>query len=71
VVELTTEVPGLDLYFTLDNSVPNQYHPKYSAPIVVDGEVDNFRVISYKGKQPMGRLISLKREDLAKRAKKK
>jgi hexosaminidase len=69
IVELESEVQGLDLFYTLDNTIPNQYYSKYSGPIEVDSEVDNFRVISYRNNEPMGRLISLKREDLAKRAR--
>jgi hexosaminidase len=71
VVDMTTEVEGLDLFYTLDNSIPNQYHSKYTGPIELSADVDNFRVISYRNGRPMGRLISLKREDLAKRIRKK
>jgi hexosaminidase len=67
VVELQNEVPGLDLYYTLDNTIPNQYYSKYSKAIEIDGEVDNFRVISYRNNKAIGRLITLKREDLVKR----
>lgn len=70
VITLTTEVEGLDLYYTLDNSIPNQYHPKYREPIVVPADVDNFRVISYRNGQALGRLISIKKEDLSKRVRK-
>ena len=69
VIELATETAGLDLFYTLDNSIPNQYHNKYREPIVVPADVDNFRVISYRNGQPLGRLISLKKEDLAKRVR--
>jgi hexosaminidase len=70
LIELSSEVDGLDLYYTLDNSVPNNYHQKYTEPIKVLPEVDNFRVISYRDGKPLGRLISLKREDLDKRIRK-
>jgi hexosaminidase len=70
VIELTTEKEGIDLYYTLDNAVPNQYHTKYSGPITLTEDVDNFRVISYQNGKPLGRLISLKKEDLVKRVKK-
>lgn len=69
-VELTTEAPGLDIYYTLDNSIPNPYHPKYTGPVELPQGTDNFRVITYRNGKPVGHLISLKTEDLEKRAKK-
>jgi hexosaminidase len=70
VIELTTEVDKLDLYYTLDNSVPNQYYSRYESPIVVPADVDNFKVIAYRNGKPAGRMISLKTEELVKRIKK-
>ncbi|MFZ6011585.1 MAG: beta-N-acetylhexosaminidase [Bacteroidota bacterium] len=69
ILELTTEVNDLDIYYTLDNSIPNQYHPKYTAPIVLPEGVDIVRYITYRGKDSMGRLISFKIADLEKRVK--
>jgi hexosaminidase len=70
VIELSTEVEGLNLYYTLDNTIPNQYYNRYNGPIVVPPDVDSFRVISYRNNAPAGRLITLKTEDLVKRVKK-
>jgi hexosaminidase len=69
-VELTPEFEGLDLYYSIDNSIPGRYHPKYNGHIVLTEDADMFRVISYRGTEPVGRLISIKTEDLAKRVKK-
>lgn len=69
-VELATEVAGLAIYYTLDNSIPNQYYPKYSGPIVFPEDVDMLRMITYRDGKPVGRLISIKTEELEKRAKK-
>jgi hexosaminidase len=70
VIEMTTEKEGIDLFYTLDNAVPNQYHNKYNGPVTISEDVDNFRVISYQNGKPLGRLISIKKEDLLKRVKK-
>jgi hexosaminidase len=70
IVELATEVPGLDIYYTVDNSIPNQYYPKYNSPIEYPAGADNLRVITFRKGEPVGRLISLKTEDLEKRVKK-
>jgi hexosaminidase len=69
-IELTTEVPGLDLYYTVDNTIPNQYYSKYIGTIEFPEGADTFRVISYKNGKAIGRLISLKAEDLEKRVRK-
>jgi len=69
VVDITTEVEGLDIYYTLDNTIPNQYYPKYSAPITLPKDVDMVRLISYRNGKPIGKLISIKTEDLEKRVR--
>jgi hexosaminidase len=69
VIELTTEVAGLDLYYTLDNSWPTRYSSKYAEPIVVPEDVDLFRVVSYRAGHPVGKMIGLKADELAQRVK--
>lgn len=71
VVELSAEVGNAEMFYTLDNTVPGKYSPRYTAPVEIDPEVDNFRVLSHINGKPVGRLITLKREDLAKRVRKK
>jgi hexosaminidase len=70
VITLATEIEGIDLYYTVDNSIPNHYHPKYISAIEFPEGADNFRVIAYRDGKPAGRLISIKAEDLEKRVKK-
>ena len=70
VVEVSTEVQGLDVYYTIDNSIPNQYYPKYREPVVFTADVDMLRLITYRNGKQIGRLISIKTEDLEKRVKK-
>ncbi|WP_333819964.1 beta-N-acetylhexosaminidase [Ohtaekwangia sp.] len=70
LIELSTEVPGLDIYYTVDNTIPNQYYPRYTAPVEYPDGADNFRLITYRKGEPIGHLISLKTEDLEKRVKK-
>ncbi len=69
-INMATEVNGLVIYYTIDNSIPNQYYTKYTEPIVFPEDVDMLRVITYRKGKPMGRLISIKTEDLEKRIKK-
>jgi hexosaminidase len=69
-IELKTDVDGIDIFYSVDNTVPGRYHTKYSAPIVFPAGADMFRVISYRNGKPLGRMISLKTEELEKRVKK-
>jgi hexosaminidase len=70
MITLSTEMEGLNVYYTVDNSIPNQYHPRYKEPFVFPAGADMLKVITYKNNKPIGRLISLKTEDLEKRVKK-
>jgi hexosaminidase len=69
VVDITTEVDGLDIYYTLDNTIPNKYYPKYTGPVTLPKDVDMVRVITYRNGRPIGNLISIKTEDLEKRVR--
>ncbi len=69
-IELYAEAQGIDFYYTVDNSIPNQYHNRYTNMIVLPDDADYFKVISYRNGKPLGRLINLKTEDLVKRVRK-
>ncbi|MEJ6980120.1 family 20 glycosylhydrolase [Pedobacter sp. P351] len=71
VVQLNTEIPGLDIHYTFDNSFPDQYYPKYSAPLVVPKDAVYLKVITYRDKKPIGRMITMPISELKVRAKKK
>ena len=70
-VELSTEPKGLDIYYTFDNTFPDRFSPKYTEPVTVPKESVMLKVITYKGKNPVGRLIYMPIEELQKRANKK
>ncbi len=67
-IELSTEPKGLDIYYTFDNTFPDRFSPKYSAPLSVPKESVMLKVITYKGKEPVGRLIYMPVAELQKRA---
>ncbi|WP_231491219.1 beta-N-acetylhexosaminidase [Pedobacter sp. Leaf170] len=69
MIELTPEIDGLDIYYSFDNSTPDRFYPKYTAAITPPKDASMLRIISYKGKQVVGRLISLPITDLQKRAR--
>jgi hexosaminidase len=67
-VSLTTELDDLDIYYSFDNSYPDAFYPKYAGPVVVPQDATVMRVITYKGKQPVGRVNNMPVEELKRRA---
>jgi hexosaminidase len=70
-LEMSTEVEGLDIYYSFDNSFPDRFYPKYTQPVKLPVDVQNVRVITYRGKEPIGRMITIPIAELKKRADKK
>ena len=66
-LEMDSEVPGLEIFYTIDGAMPNSYSPKYSKPVELpDGPV-TVRVVTFRNGKQIGHLITLKPEDLKKR----
>ena len=66
-VEMDSEVPGLDIYYTIDGGMPNKYSLKYTNPFEIpDGPV-TLRVVTCRNGKSIGHLITLKAEDLKRR----
>ena len=68
LVSLSSEIPNLDIYYSIDDSVPSKYSPKFTEPIEIPEGPVTLRTITYKNGKPIGRLIILKREELKRRA---
>lgn len=59
VVEMTTEVPGLHIYYSFDNSFPDKFYPEYTQPLMVPMDASNLKVITYRNGKPIGRMITM------------
>lgn len=68
-VELITELDGLDIHYSFDNSFPDYFYPKYSRPLVVPKDAVTMKVVTYRDKKQMGRMIAIPVSELKKRAK--
>ncbi len=68
-VELSTEVSGLDMYYSFDNSFPDRFYPKYTAPLIAPIDAVQLKVITYKGKNPVGRMLTMPVSELKTRAR--
>jgi hexosaminidase len=71
LVVLETEISGLTIHYTDDNTIPNKYSSVYNqgTPIVIPHGADNLKIITYRDDRPIGRLLSFRMEDLEKRIK--
>lgn len=71
LIELATEVEGLDIYYTFDNSFPDRFYPKYTAPLTPPKDAVMLKVITYRGDRPMGRMIAMPVEEMQRRAERR
>ena len=68
-VSLTTEIEGLDIHTSFDNSTPDNFYPKYSEPQLIPKDASLMRIITYRDGRPTGRLMSITVDDLKKRVR--
>lgn len=68
-VDLSTEVEGLDIYYSFDNSFPDRFYPKYTQALTPPKDATTLKLVTYRGKQPMGRQMVIPVADLQRRAK--
>ncbi|MGI4803837.1 MAG: beta-N-acetylhexosaminidase [Janthinobacterium lividum] len=70
-IALSTEIKDLDIYYSFDNSFPDRFYPKYIQPLTVPKDAAQLKMITYRGKQPIGRMMSISITDLTARLPKK
>ena len=62
------EVEGLDIYYTINDQMPDNYSEKYTAPFIIPEDVLSLRVISYRDGKQIGKYLNIPIESLRKRA---
>ncbi|WP_375444976.1 beta-N-acetylhexosaminidase [uncultured Fibrella sp.] len=67
---LDSELPGTDTYYSIDDTMPGRYSPRYTKPLLIPEGNVTLRVITYRNGKPAGRQLTLKRDELVKRAPK-
>ncbi len=67
-IELATEIDGLDIYYSFDNSFPDNFYPKYTAALTPPKDAVMMKVITYRGDKPIGRMIAMPIDVMQKRA---
>jgi hexosaminidase len=67
-VRLSTEIKGLDIYYTFDNSNPDNYYPRFNGqPLTFPKGAAQLTVVTYRNGKPAGEQFTIKKEDLEKR----
>ena len=67
-VTFTPEVAGLEMYYSIDESIPDNFYPKYTNSFILPDDVANLKVVAYKNGQLVSKLLSIPIEELNKRA---
>jgi len=70
-IAMETEAPDVSMHYTFDNSFPDNFYPVYKQLLIPPKDAVMLRVVSYRGKKQMGRMISVPIADLEQRAGKK
>lgn len=70
-VELQTQVPGLVIYYSFDETNPDEFYPAYKEPLIIPADVLHLKVITYRDGKPIGKQINMPIEELIKRTKTK
>lgn len=63
-ITLSTEIKGLDLYYSFDGTFPDHYSHKYTDTLSIPRGADLFRVVSYRDKRAIGKMITISIKDL-------
>jgi hexosaminidase len=68
VVGMSTEITGLDIYYSFDCTNPDRFYPKYDGtPVKFPMGSTQLNVVTYRNGQPIGQQINIKKDDLMKR----
>ncbi|MGF2410918.1 beta-N-acetylhexosaminidase [Ferruginibacter sp.] len=68
IVSLSTEVEGLSIHYSFDNSFPDNFYPAYTTPLTVPKDAAAMKVITYRNNKPIGRMMVMPITELRKRA---
>jgi hexosaminidase len=71
LIQLRTEIAGLDIYYTFDNTYPDNHSSLYKdgEKLAIPEDADIFRVTTYRDGKAIGRIISVPLADLTKRVR--
>jgi hexosaminidase len=68
LLTMESEAPNINIYYSIDDAMPDKYTTRYAEPVELPEGPITLRVITYRDGKPIGHLITLKREELERRA---
>ncbi len=68
LVKLDTEIEGLSIHYSFDNSFPDNFYPAYKEQLTVPRDAATMKLITYRNNKPIGRIMVLMIAELKKRA---
>ena len=68
VLKLSTEIEGLKVHYSFDNSFPDTWYPAYTEPLQVPKEASTVKLITSREGKLIGRLLVIPVTELKKRA---
>jgi hexosaminidase len=68
LLTMESEAPNIDIYYTINDAMPDKFTTLYTQPDELPEGPITLRVISYREGKPIGHLITLKRDELERRA---
>ena len=68
IVKMEGEIEGLKIYYSIDESMPDNFSNEFTTPFVLPEDVTILRVISYRDGKPLGKMLSIPLESLKTRA---
>ena len=66
-IAMETEIPGIDIYYSIDETMPDNHSVKYTQSFELPQGPLTLRAITYRNGKPLGHLITLRPEDLKNR----
>jgi hexosaminidase len=68
LIELSTEVEGLDIHYSFDNSHPDNFYSKYQQSLYIPKEAQVLKVVTYRNGKVMSRQIDMPIKEIRRRA---
>lgn len=67
-ITLSSEIPGIDIYYTFDDTYPDQYSQKYEGKeLTFPKGADHINAITFRNGKPIGRMIRISKDQLIER----
>ncbi len=67
LITVLSQIADLDIHYSWDNSPPDAYYPIYKSPISIPKGAYQLKLVSYRGKKRMGRLMAISVESIKRR----